>query len=53
MQESAVVNAIIVILKVAIVVVVIVMGWQYIKPENHTPFIPAPTTYTDQPGYIT
>ncbi len=50
MQESAVVNAIIVILKVAIVVVVIVMGWQYIKPENHTPFIPAPTTYTDSQG---
>ena len=50
MQESAVVNAIIVILKVAIVVVVIAMGWQYIRPENHTPFIPANSTYTDQQG---
>ena len=50
MQESAVVNAIIVILKVAIVIVVIAMGWQYIKPENHTPFIPAPSTYTDTQG---
>lgn len=50
MQESALVNAIIVILKVAIVVVVIVVGWQYIRPENHTPFIPAPTTYTDPMG---
>ena len=50
MQESAVVNAIIVILKVAIVVVVIAMGWQYIKPENHTPFIPANSTYTDDQG---
>ena len=50
MQESAVVNAIIVILKVAIVVVVIAMGWQYIRPENHTPFIPADSTYTDQQG---
>ena len=50
MQESAVVNAIIVILKVAIVVVVIALGWQYIRPENHTPFIPEPSTYTDQQG---
>ena len=50
MHESAVVNAIIVILKVAIVIVVIAMGWQYIKPENHTPFIPAPSTYTDTQG---
>jgi APA family basic amino acid/polyamine antiporter len=50
MQESAVVNAIIVILKVAIVIVVIALGWQYIKPENHTPFIPEPSKYTDQQG---
>ena len=50
MQESAVVNVIIVILKVAIVVVVIAMGWHYIRPENHTPFIPNPSTYTDQQG---
>src|SRR6185437_9772627 len=50
MQESALVNAIIVILKVAIVVVVIVVGWQYMRPENHTPFIPAATTYTDPMG---
>ena len=50
MHESAVVNAIIVILKVAIVIVVIAMGWQYIRPENHTPFIPASSTYTDTQG---
>lgn len=50
MQESAVVNAIIVILKVAIVIVVIALGWQYIKPANHTPFIPPPGSYTDPQG---
>lgn len=50
MQESALVNAIIVILKVAIVIVVIVVGWQYMRPENHTPFIPEPTIYTDHMG---
>lgn len=38
-QESAAVNAIIVFLKVSIVLVFIVLGWQFIKPENHTPYI--------------
>lgn len=41
-QESATVNAIIVFIKVAIVLVFIAIGWQFIKPENHTPYmIPA------------
>lgn len=38
-QESATVNAIIVVLKVAIVLVFIAIGWQYIKPINHTPYL--------------
>jgi APA family basic amino acid/polyamine antiporter len=38
-QESAIVNAIIVFVKVAIVLVFIVIGWQFIKPENHTPYM--------------
>ena len=43
-QESAIVNAIIVFFKVAIVLVFIAIGWQYINPENHTPYIiPADT----------
>jgi len=43
-QESALVNAIIVFIKVAIVVLFIAIGWQFIKPENHNPyFIPAGT----------
>ena len=46
-KGSALVNSLIVILKVAIVLVVIALGWQYIRPENHTPFIPEPTTYID------
>ena len=41
-KGSAAVNAFIVILKVAIVIVVIAIGWSYIRPENHTPFIPDP-----------
>ncbi|RYZ99342.1 MAG: amino acid permease [Sphingobacteriaceae bacterium] len=40
--ESAVVNNIIVIVKVAIVLMIIGLGWHFIDPANHTPyFIPA------------
>src|SRR4029077_10257824 len=45
-KESAFVNGIIVILKVTIVLLVIGLGWGFINPANHTPFIPAATTYT-------
>ena len=49
-QESAFVNAIIVVTKVAIVLMVIVIGWGFINPANHTPYIPEPTTYTTAQG---
>jgi APA family basic amino acid/polyamine antiporter len=49
-QESAIVNSIIVVLKLTIVIVVIVVGWGFINPANHTPYIPAPTTYTTPEG---
>ena len=49
-QESAWVNNLIVITKVAIVLMVIVLGWAFINPANHTPFIPEPTTYTNAEG---
>ena len=51
-KGSAAVNSIIVILKVAIVIVVIAVGWSYIRPENHTPFIPDPTKYADAQGIV-
>ncbi|HXG88392.1 MAG TPA: amino acid permease [Vicinamibacterales bacterium] len=49
-QESAWVNNLIVILKVSIVLMVIVIGWGFINPANHTPFIPEATTYTTPQG---
>ena len=49
-QESAIVNGIIVIAKVAIVILVIVIGWGFINPANHVPYIPAATTYTTAQG---
>lgn len=38
-QESAFVNAIIVFIKVAIVILFIAIGWQFINPDNHTPYM--------------
>ncbi|HEY4282831.1 MAG TPA: amino acid permease, partial [Chthoniobacterales bacterium] len=49
-KESALVNGLIVILKTTIVLLVIGIGWQFINPANHTPMIPAPTTYTTPEG---
>src|SRR5438045_5325718 len=49
-KESAFVNGLIVILKVSIVLLFIGIGWGFINSGNHTPFIPAPTTYTTPQG---
>ncbi len=49
-QESAFVNGIIVITKVAIVILIIIIGWGFINDANHTPYIPEPSTYTDHQG---
>ena len=38
-QESAFINGIMVFIKVAIVLIFIFIGWSYIKPENHTPYL--------------
>ena len=54
-QESAVVNAVIVFIKVTIVLVFIFIGWKFINPANHTPYmIPAdqpPATLGDGSTY--
>jgi APA family basic amino acid/polyamine antiporter len=49
-QESALVNSIIVIAKVAIVILIIIIGWGFINPVNHQPYIPPAGTYTDHQG---
>ncbi len=51
-RESAAVNNVIVIIKVAIVLMVIGIGWGFINPANHTPFIPEPTTYVTPQGIV-
>ena len=42
-QESARANSIIVVIKLAVVVVFIALGWSYIDNSNYTPFIPENT----------
>ncbi len=39
-KESAVVNSIVVGLKLTIILIFIVVGWFFINPANHHPFIP-------------
>lgn len=53
-EESATVNSIIVVVKVAIVLLFIFIGWQFINPANHTPYlIPEGTPpATDQAGKV-
>ncbi len=42
-RESAFVNNLLVVLKVAVVLVFIAVGWSHINPANHTPYIPENT----------
>ncbi|MBP1612946.1 MAG: amino acid permease [Bacteroidetes bacterium] len=42
-EGSSFVNSIIVILKIAVVLVFIVLGWKYINLENYVPYIPENT----------
>jgi APA family basic amino acid/polyamine antiporter len=53
-QESARVNAVIVFIKVAVVLIFIVIGWQFINPENYIPYmIPAnEPAVVDQAGKV-
>jgi APA family basic amino acid/polyamine antiporter len=50
MRESAFVNGLIVVTKVTIVILIIILGWGFIDPANHTPYIPDPTTIVDSQG---
>lgn len=50
-KGSAIVNAIIVFLKVGVVLVFIALGWQYIDPANYHPYIPENTGTFGQFGW--
>lgn len=42
-RESSLLNNIIVFLKVAVIVVFVVIGWQYINSDNYSPYLPQNT----------
>ncbi|MEZ4876986.1 MAG: amino acid permease [Flavobacterium sp.] len=50
-KESAGINNFLVVLKVAVVIIFIVLGWSYINPENYTPYIPENTGVKGQFGW--
>jgi APA family basic amino acid/polyamine antiporter len=50
-HESALINSIIVIVKITIVVLIIGLGWSFIDKANHTPYIPPPSVYVDKQGF--
>ncbi|HEY0977211.1 MAG TPA: amino acid permease [Flavobacteriales bacterium] len=49
-QESAFVNNLIVIVKVAIVILIIALGWGFINDANHAVYIPDASVYVDHEG---
>ena len=52
-QESAMLNAFLVVLKVAVVLVFIAVGWKFISPANHTPYlIPADAVVRNAAGEV-
>lgn len=51
-KESAMVNGIIVFVKVAIVLMFIFIGWKFINPENHTPYL-IPEGVAGHSGFFT
>ncbi len=50
-KDSSVVNAIIVVLKLAIVLLFVFVGWKYIKSDNLTPYIPQNTGSFGEYGF--
>jgi APA family basic amino acid/polyamine antiporter len=49
-KESAFVNGLIVVTKVAIVLLVITLGWGFMNPANHANYVPEATTYVTSEG---
>jgi len=49
-RESAMVNSLIVVTKVTIVIMVIIIGWGFMNPANHTPYVPPASSYTTSEG---
>jgi basic amino acid/polyamine antiporter, APA family len=49
-KESAFINNILVVVKIAVVILFIILGWKFINPAYHAPFIPENTGVKGQFG---
>lgn len=50
-RESALVNSIIVVLKVAVILGFVILGWRYINADNYQPYLPANTGVLGEYGW--
>lgn len=50
-RESSFVNNLIVFLKIAVILVFIILGWQFIQTDNYVPYIPANTGQVGEFGF--
>ncbi|MGV8879208.1 MAG: amino acid permease [Sphingobacteriaceae bacterium] len=50
-KESATMNNVLVILKIAVVLMFITLGWSHINPDNYTPYIPENTGQFEHFGW--
>lgn len=50
-KESATINNVLVIVKVAVVLMFITLGWSHINPDNYTPYIPENTGIYENFGF--
>ena len=50
-RGSSLFNSVIVFLKVSVVVIFVLLGWEYIKMENYVPYIPANTGVLGEFGW--
>lgn len=50
-EQSSIFNGIVVFLKVAVILIFVVLGWQFIRTDNLTPYIPANTGVMGEFGF--
>jgi basic amino acid/polyamine antiporter, APA family len=50
-QQSARANSVVVLIKVAVIIVFIAVGWSFVNPANHVPLVPEPTGVSGEFGW--
>lgn len=50
-RESSLINNVIVFLKIAVILIFVILGWQFIQTDNYVPYIPANTGQVGEFGF--